>query len=330
MRHFSLLILLVACTTAFAATPSSTPPVDTSYWKRTAGLGLNLDQGVIINPRVGSGLNRLGAGGLLTWTGNYAQNRAAWDNTFGLTLAAQRLGSGIIAQGATGAGEQIPFTKNNDEIRFNTKYGYALKPGGKLYVAANVLFLTQLLPTYTGNFLTSLGEDNPLISKFLSPAFLTAGIGLDWKPTENFSLFYSPAAYKGNFALDKKIAETRTFTPNGHQAFNQIGSMLSAKYTQKYLADDRLMVSHQLNLFSNYLENPENIDVDFQNMFQFQVFKGLSLQMLVNLAYDHDIQVQISNRDAVNGIEANTDGTPKLGRKTSITEAFLIKYGISF
>ena len=78
-----------------------------------------------------------------------------------------------------------------------------------------------------------------------------------------------------------------------------------------------------LNLYSNYLRNPQNIDVDWTNELGLTLFKGLTLSLLVNAYYDDDVLVQITDLDAPNGVRG-------LGKRVSITQQLLIGYKIDF
>ena len=63
--------------------------------------------------------------------------------------------------------------------------------------------------------------------------------------------------------------------------------------------------------------------MDWVNEMAVTLFKGLQLSMLINVFYDHDVKVQISDSDAPGGGSG-------LGRRVSITEQLLIKYNLVF
>ena len=81
-----------------------------------------------------------------------------------------------------------------------------------------------------------------------------------------------------------------------------------------------------MGMYSNYLNNPQNIDIDWVNELAFNIYKGLQLSVLVNVFYDDDVSVQISDSDAVGGIKRDADGNPVTGKRVSITEQMLLKY----
>ena len=109
----------------------------------------------------------------------------------------------------------------------------------------------------------------------------------------------------------------------GSNSFLQLGSNLKGIYNDKF-ADDKVTLTSTLDLYSNYLLNPQNIDVLWQNDLGFVIFKNFSVNLVTELFYDHDILVQTDRND--NGILEEGE----LGRRISFTEALLIKYNFIF
>jgi hypothetical protein len=82
-------------------------------------------------------------------------------------------------------------------------------------------------------------------------------------------------------------------------------------------------VNSALVLFSNYLNKPQNIDLDWTNEIGIALYDGFKISMLINAFYDDDVMVQISDRNSPNGISG-------LGKRLSITQQLLFKYNIIF
>ena len=102
-----------------------------------------------------------------------------------------------------------------------------------------------------------------------------------------------------------------------------MGSNLKGIYTNTFF-EEKMSLTTTLDLYSNYLNNPQNLDVLWQNDLGVTIFKNISLNLVTELYYDHDILVQVDRND--NGIyEAG-----ELGRRVSFTEALLIKYNYIF
>ena len=84
-----------------------------------------------------------------------------------------------------------------------------------------------------------------------------------------------------------------------------------------------MALTSNLALYSNYLNRPENLDVDWNNEVAIQIFKGLQASLTVNVFYDHDVFVQVTDFDAPGGVSG-------LGRRVNLTQQFLLKYNIVF
>ncbi len=353
MKKLLLLAFVFGLTVNLAVAQEAAEEEPKEGWEIGAGLGLDFAQLLQINPKVGAGQNRIGLAGALNFFGNYTKNRTSWDNAATWQFGVQKFGSGSISGSPD---QKVPFEKAIDEFRLRSKFGFKTSEDSKFFYAANVNFNTQITPSHrdvtgalTGLYLEDVrgGIDtlpSSLQSEFLSPANLTLSLGLDYKPTSFLSVFYSPVAYKGIFVLNDELASLvaqtddrglATATVHGNEveivngeevfknSFNQFGSNLVIGYAKKYFKD-KLVVTSTLNLYSNYLNKPENIDVDWQNQFDYMIFEGLSLSVLANLFYDHDVFVQITNFDRPGGVEEN------LGRRLNFTQQLLIKYTVTF
>ena len=337
MKTRFLLILLLLGTLSLHAQEEEKIP---DGWRIGAGVGLDLTQLLQINPKQGAGQNRLGIGSAINSFAKYKMGRRDWDNTLLWQFGLQRLGAGVIAQNSN---QSIPFQKTVDELRIGSKYGYQIREDGKLYYSVNATFLSQFFPTYqfpdiyAGNFVTDfLDTGRSPLSKFLSPATATLAVGIDYQPNDNLSLFFSPVSSKFIIVTSDSIASRgvhgnpvsgepndRGIYPEFQNVDAQIGASAQAEYANSFLTDDRITFTSKLLLYSNYLRNPQNIDVDWQNSIAFALTKNLQLTLFANLFYDDDIRVRITDYNAPNG-------TAGLGKRVSFTEQLLITYARTF
>jgi Protein of unknown function (DUF3078) len=265
----------------------------------------------IINPKAGAGGGRFGIGGLGTLFANRKEDKWFWNNAFSLQLSAQKLRS---------ADPALPkgFLKNLDIVRLTSRYGRKLGDG-KWYAAMDFFAQTLLLKTYASNYLSPQGDD-PLVAKFLAPLQVTFAPGIDYKPTDHLSFFYSPCGIQFIYVADDSIAALNIHGNDlGEKTFFGLGSEFKAAYNNKYF-NGRLSVTNGLRLFANYLDKPQNIDVLFTNNFSILIFKGLSLDLLGEYFYDNDVRVQ------KNFGSEDLAKPPYLGIGGQWTGAFLLKY----
>lgn len=339
--RYKLLFLFVWV--AFASYGQEAAVKDTSYWKSGAGLALAFDQLLNINPRQGAAQDRLGFGGGINVFGNYQKGRVAWSNLGQWNFGVQRLGTGVVRINNTAA--NVPFQKSLDELVVSSKIGFKTAEKSKVFYAADFNFLSQLTPTYQGGssfpglFLNNV-EGSSRLAQLFSPAIINLALGVDYKPNAKFSLFYSPLGAKWVIVSSDAIAlrgvhgnpVTKNAQGNIVAAENvdaQLGSQLRAVYTSKFLGD-KLAYTSNLLLFSNYLNKPQNVDMDWRNSLSWTLFKNFQLGLLVNFFYDDDMNMFTSDFNAINGIEVDGGGKPVTGPRLSVTQQLLLKYAITF
>lgn len=313
--------------------------VDSLGWTFGGGIGLDVAGMGLQNPRVGAGANRFGIGGLGAFFARLKAKKSYWNSQLSLQLSTQRLGR-------TSTTQVRGFQKNLDVLRLTSRYGYEIG-SSKWYFAIDGFVQTLLLRTYSSNYLKPTNEEDRVVAEFASPVLTTFSPGIDYKPTSHLSIFYAPAGIQYIYVANNAIAGTgvhgNEVTRDASGAitsyknhFLGLGSELKASYTNKYF-HDRLSVSSNLRLFSNYLKDPQNVDVLFSNNFSIQIFKGLSLDLLGEYFYDNDVKVQVDvNDDGIYEVKVRADGTTdptfpdRLGRGAQITGAFLLKYNMIF
>jgi hypothetical protein len=278
-------------------------------WVKVGGIGLNMNLLNLINPRVGAGDNQVGIGGVLNYSANLIKDKLLWDNKF-------------LVQLATIKASNDPWTKATDVLQGTTQVGY--KVADKWYVAGLGDLQTQLLSTYGTNYIkkqTIGGKIQNLTGKLFAPAILKIAPGVIYKPTENLRFLFSPVAYKGVFVGNDEIAKQGSFIPIVNNQFkksdHQVGAELRMDLAKKFL-DGKLAYVTTLDLYSNYLRDPQNVDVEWYNSLDFALIKGISVNFRSDWFYDHDIQV-------FKGGDANAKG-----RDMFIRNALLLKYSSQF
>lgn len=324
---FLIAILMAGSIQLLFGQAENVAPVDTvtkdTFWKIGGDFGLDFNQILLINPRVGSGDDRIAFGGLVNLFAVYKKNKFAWRNALKLQYAIQRLGE---------ASSENPFEKTIDYLRLGTTFGYEAF-SAKTYWAFDATLESQLSNTYAGNYLKPIMPGDQLISKFMSPATINLAPGLIYTPTSQLSFFLSPAAYKTILVLDDSIAQLgvhgnepvdRDDLSKGYKnSYNQFGASFKALYNNKF-AKDRILLTTEFNLYSNYLYEPQNIDVYWVVDLGFVVWKNISINVVTNLLYDHDIFIPDDIND--NDIFEPGEGGPR----TTFTEALVIKYNYVF
>ena len=277
-------------------------------WKKGGVIGFNFSQTSLTNWAAG-GQNSLSVNGLLSAFASYKQGKSSWDNSLDL-------GYGLLKQGIDDY-----FTKTDDKIDIMSKYGReAFK---NFNYAALLNFKTQMSPGY------KYPDTENKISDFFAPAYLLLGAGLDYKPNQYFSAYLSPLTAKFTFVADPDLSDDGAFgVTSGETVRGEIGGYIRSIYTRADFTTEFLKnvaFTTKLDLFSNYSDNPQNIDVNWEILVALKVNKYLSVNFNTHLLYDDDILVPV-DRNGNGEFESTEAPGPRVQFKEILGVGFSLKF----
>jgi hypothetical protein len=271
-------------TTAIADTIKPMP----KYWKLKALYTLNGTQSAFINWNAG-GRNNISAIAGIIANAYYKKDRISWTNDLSVALGGLYYTDKTISN---------PMQKTDDRIDLATNFGYKIKK--HIYVSSLGGFRTQSLDGF--NF----PNDSVRVSTFMAPAYGSFAIGIDYIKDENFSVFSSPLASKMTFVNDQLLSNAGAFgvTPAvydglgnvltaGKRFRGEFGAYIKVKYNRALMKNVDL--KSKLELFSNYAQNPQNIDVNAEALFNFKINSWLAASIQWTLIYDDDIDIRDAN-----------------------------------
>ncbi len=300
MKHFSIIVMcLFICAAVVGQDKTEVPKL----WKKAGDFSINFSQVSFSNWAAG-GKNSVSGVALFNYSANYAKDRMSWDNSL-------NMGYGLLKE------QSRDLVKSEDKLEINSKVGYKMTEGGKWFFTGLTNFRTQFADGYNYT-----NKDNPVrISSLLAPAYLTFAAGFDYKPTDKFSLFLSPLSSKFTFVADDDLSAIGAFGVDpGKKSRAEMGGTLKAEL--KFAVAKNVDAVTNLGLFSNYLKNPQNIDVNWDFRLNMKVNKYLSANLLTNLIYDDDIKVPIDSND-----DGVIDGT---GRRIQLKQLFGAGLSVKF
>lgn len=307
-----MLVAVITVMTAYASSVSAqdqtAAPVDTS-WKRGGMIGLNFTQVALSNWAAG-GQSSISGIALFSYFANYNDGVTNWDNTIDL------------AYGLTQDGKEDP-RKTDDKIDLATKYGRKAK--GHWYYTALLGFKSQFTAGY------NYPNDSTVISDFLAPAYLTFGLGMDYKPNKNFSFFVSPITARLIIVKNQDLADAGAYgvdpaefndvgvkVSDGENTRLEVGAMAKIEYHKDIMENVNLKAKAEL--FSNYMEDPQNVDVNAEVMIVMKVNKYISANISAQVIYDDNTII---------GVDKNDDGViDEAGPRTQFKE--LLGIGIAY
>ena len=260
--RFTFLILTIIIIKISAQTDT------TKYWKVNGTTSIIFSQ-VSFTYWSEGGDESLSGTFLFKIDANKLKNRLAWDNHMELEY-------GFLRQGT----EKL--RKSVDRILYTSKLGYQLR-NPKWFATGLIDFRTQFAKGYNYPLV------DQYISKIMAPAYLNVGVGFDYKPNDNLSIYLSPLNGKFTFVLDDFLSDNGYFGVSpGNNVRSEFGGLVKCKYKRENIVEN-VNFETMLDLFSNYLDKPANIDVIWDVKIDMKVNKYLSANLFTSLKYDDDI-----------------------------------------
>lgn len=317
MRYLATLgttLALLAVTTAARAQVVEPPkellkPKDVVFadtvkpWRYGGFNNLNFAQTSLSN-WAGGGENSISLNTLVSYYLRFRRGSTAWDTNLDA-------GYGLLKQG------DAPIRKNEDKVELNSKYGRLAF--GKFYYAGLLNFRTQFAPGY------DFPNDTVIISRGLAPAYLTLAAGLDYRPNDYFTAFFSPVTGKFTFVTDQRLADEGAFgvTPatfneagnrlkTGENMRSEFGAILMARFQKDVIKNVNLLT--RLTLFDNYTNKEKsergNVDVNADALLTMKINKYLAATLFLALVYDDDIDIPLYEQQ--NGARVRTGAGPRV------------------
>jgi len=247
-----------------------------SLWITSGNTTLNFSQVSLSNWAAG-GKSSMSGIFMLNYAANYKKDKVSWDNSFDFRY-------GFLKE------ENTDLRKSDDNIDISSKVGYQAK--GNWFYSGLLNFKSQFASGY--NY-TDDGKGDA-ISKFMAPGYLTLGLGMDYK-TEVFSAMIAPLSGKFTFVLDNDLSDQGAFGVDaGSKTRSELGATVKLEVKKDIMKN--VTFNTKLDLFSNYLHNPQNVDVDWTVKINMKVNDYLSANFITQMIYDDDVEFENSDGSA--------------------------------
>jgi hypothetical protein len=212
----------------------------------------------------------------LNYDFNYKSTNWNWDNKI------------IAGYGLTKIKGQ-DLQKSDDRFIFNSLAGK--KASGDWYYSFFFNFQTQ----FDSGFDLESGIKT---SHFFSPAYFQFGPGMLWKKSDNLKVNIAPAT-------SKLIIVNPNFTElgpsfgveKGDSSRYEFGAAINGYY--KFTLFENVTLENILNLYSNYLEDPQNVDLDYTLNVVMKINKYLTTNIAFQTVYDDNAFRGIQTRQVI-------------------------------
>ena len=292
-----ILLSIVCCLVTFTGFSQEKKEAAKEPWTKVTNMSLLFNQAAFNNQWQGGGTSNYAANFGLIHDANYSKDKLTWDNRI------------VIDYGIANQKDQEFTRKTNDRFELSSLVGKQIKQT-PWYYSFFLNARTQLTNGY------DFGEDedgNPIrteTTKILSPGYFQAGLGILWKKSDNLKLNIAPATAR-------LILVNSQFTNVGQgqiaiDAFNQIGYFgVKANETSrfefgaaiggygKFTLSKNIVMENVLNLYSNYLEDLKNVDIDYTISLVMSVNKWITANIAFQAIYDDNAVKGFQIREAL-------------------------------
>ena len=243
-------------------------------WTRAGLISLMFNQTAFNHDWTGGGTNTYGGNLNLSYDANYKKDVWTWDNKL------------LIDYGLTRVDGDAFSKKSNDRFALTSLVGRQVSDTWFVSFFAN--FQTQLTKGYKYDKDNAGVQTRTETTNFLAPAYFSFGPGMLWKKSDNLKVNISPATARFIFT-DKRFTETSKHfgVKQGETSRFELGAAVNG-----YAKFDNLVknvtLENTLSLYSNYLENPQNVDIDYTLNVLMKVNDFLSANFTFQAIYDDD------------------------------------------
>lgn len=253
----------------------------TKLWTKKGNMSLLFNQSSYNKKWLGGGTSNIAGNFGLNYDFNYKNKDVVWDNKF------------ILAYGLSKIKGDDKTAKTDDRLELNSLWGK--KASGQWYYSMFFNFKTQMD--------SGFDKDGVRISHFFSPAYFQLGPGMLWKKNDNLSVNFSPATARMIVVHPHFTDFGSSFgVLQGDSSRFEFGASISAYY--KFNIMTNVGIENRLNLYSNYLDKPQNVDIDYQMNVVMKINKYLSANVALQAIYD-DNSIQAVQIREVFGLGVN-------------------------
>jgi len=292
LKPITTLAAVTSKATVTAKTRPKLPLVYLSHWQRKNTIGFDLHEIAFVNWNAG-GVSSIS--GLLK--GNFirihTREKSEWNNE-------------LIVRYGINKQDGLPIQKSDDEFRFNSTFGYRKDTLTNWYHSGKFNFNTQF-----SNGFKYPNTSSP-ISKPFAPAYTFLGYGANYfDKVKKFDLYISPLTFKNTLVLDQTLANKGSFgvakaiydadgnlISKGEKSRTEFGFLVTNYYKKEVWKN--ITMENRLSLYSDYIHNFGNIDMEWRLNFDLVVNRYVRANIGTHLIYDDDIKTT----EEINGVQA--------------------------
>lgn len=265
--------------TQMAQIPDTRLSLKVNYWRNWVTVGINLNQAAFSDNWKGGGVNSVALGGNFDWKADYTKNDFNYVSEV------------IFDYGKVKNKNQLQ-KKSADRIYWDNKVGLKFSKNWSFFASVN--FQSQFDNGFSYKTVDGV-EQATLISRFMSPGYLTESLGFEYKPDKSFSLRIGTGTARQTFVLDTTLFGNTPGSKNygverGKRFRNELAFQLVANIDKDIMPNLNLKALY--NMFANY-ETLNNIDQRLDLTLTARVNRVINVKLVGVVLYDDDADGKI-------------------------------------
>lgn len=270
-----VLLSLVALASVSAFAQENQPK---NGWTKAGVVSLLFNQSAFNKEWTAGGTNNYGGNFSLSYDINYKKDTWAWDNKI------------LFDYGLTKVDGDDFTKKTNDRLSLTSLVGK--EATNNWYYSFFLNFQTQIAKGYE-----YVGNERFEKTDFMAPGYLSFGPGLLWKKNDNYKVNIAPATARFVFSSKRFTNVADHFgVEKGKTTRFEFGASVSGY--AKFDIVENVSLENIATLYSNYLNKPQNIDIDYTANLMLKVNNYLSANLAFQLIYDDNAVKAVQVREA--------------------------------
>ena len=276
MKKFLLPIFALFSLTISAQEEKEEEP--TQGWTSEGKFQLLFNQSAFNKEWSGGGTSSVAGNLMLDYNLNYRSGDFTWDNKILANYGLTKL-----------KGDEFT-RKTSDRFEINSIAGKQVEESNWFY-SFFVNFRTQFSKGYVySNDPVTGNEIRRETTHFLSPAYLQFGPGMMWKKSEDLWVNLAPATSRF-ILVDKEFTSVPGYVDGryfgvdrGKTSRYELGASVTG-YSRLDVMEN-VSLENSLSLYSNYLDKPGNIDIDYLLNLEMGINKYITANLIFQAIYD--------------------------------------------
>jgi hypothetical protein len=278
-------LLLLFNQILFAQTDTAAIPPKKRLYEHNFQAGFTLNQSTFSDNWKGGGANSLAFG----WFLNYTAKRKTQNWDFNHDLQMQ-----LGYQRNRDADNKEIRRKNADRLFYDYKAGYIVNKYWNIYGSVN--FLSQFRDGFDYKTPSKLdASKDSLISKFLSPAYLTTSVGAEYKPLDYIWMRLGVGTLRQTIVMDKSLSNAQLY------GLEKPGDNLRNQFVLQFIFNFDKEIVKNVNFKTRYMVNYDYFKSSEPNAFvhifnanlTLKATKYISTNFQVNIINDFDQDVAL-------------------------------------